>query len=474
MGQLSDYEQKKVDEFIALAATGDGAYKHANLGFIAIDGTGGIELVQGHVILPVGSFVPRKVEVTTPSILGCSVPLSELGVDYRGLVDAVLADGIDTPVGRLRFAQRDGLHSAFSAHLARFPADFNTSLLHPLHLSISSGSHLFADRRAEFQNDLRAHSEPYDSVEELANELGLRPLRWDASILDISAHTLVAVDLGRRVQGGIANLAIVVARGVDRVHARLGYRVLSATGAVLERRALESRDLSWGDHEDAHIGEIAVTVPEGAVIQCFASYRGQWAHQGWVGNPDMAVNPRRAAHETFDANMDALRKYLFDPKQLKQDARQLETGVANLLFMHGFSVNPLAGQLMADAVDLLAVTPKGNFVVVECTTGAIDNSGKLSKLLARTATLRDRLRQAGHAHLRCLPVVVTTLPKVAVTDLALATGQGIVVLTLEGLQKAVEETLLPRDADRLFDEHWALMNPAQDLLSSGSVTQQFS
>lgn len=26
MGQLSDYEQKKVDEFIALAATGDGAY----------------------------------------------------------------------------------------------------------------------------------------------------------------------------------------------------------------------------------------------------------------------------------------------------------------------------------------------------------------------------------------------------------------------------------------------------------------
>lgn len=474
MSQLSDYEQKKVDEFVALAATGNGAYKHANFSFIAIAGASGIELVQGHVILPVGSRVPRKFEVSTPSILASSVPLAELGVDYQGLIDAVLGDGIDTPVGRLRFAHREGLHSAFSAHLERFPVDFNTSLLNPLHLSISSGSHLFADRRAEFQNDLRAHTEPYDSVEELANELGLRPLRWDTSILDISAHMLVAVDLGRRVQSGIANLAMVVARGVDRVHARLGYRVLSATGAVLERRAIESTDLRWGDHEDVHIGETTVTVPEGAVIQCFASYRGQWAHQGWVGNPDMAINPRRTAHETFDANMDALKKYLFDPKQLKQDARQLETGVANLLFMHGFSVNPLAGQLMTDAVDLLAVTPKGNFVVVECTTGAIDSSGKLSKLLARTASLQERLRQTGHGHLKCLPAVVTTLPRGTVTDLALAAEQGIVVLTLEGLQQAVEETLLPQDADRLFDKHWALMNPAQDLLSSGSVTQLLS
>jgi len=159
-----------------------------------------------------------------------------------------------------------------------------------------------------------------------------------------------------------------------------------------------------------------------------------------------------------------MKKYLFDPKQLKQNARQLEVGVANLLFMHGFSVNSLAGQFLTDAVDLLAVTPSGNFAVVECTTGAIDNDGKLSKLLARTASLSERLRQAGHAHLKCLPVVVTTLSRDAVTDLPLAAENGVAVLTVEDLRQAVEETLLPRDADRLFEVQWASVQTVQDSL----------
>lgn len=464
MHSLSDHEQQKVDEFFALSAAGEGAYGHANFSFIAVSSSDGLELAQGHVILPVGSNVPPTLEVITPSICGCSVLLSDLGVDYRGLISALVSGGIDTPIGRLRFACPEGMQHAPSAYIERFPANFYTSFLHPLHLSISFASHLFMNRQAEFQNDLRAGVKPYDSVIELANELGLRPLRWDVCSLDISAHTLVGVDLRRRIRDGIAHLAMLAAHGIDLAPARLGYRIQTAAGKVIERRAVDADSLQWSDSEDVRVGEFTVTVPEGALIQCFASYRGQWTHQGWIVNPDTSVNPRRVAHEVFDADMNVMKKYLFDPKQLKQNARQLEAGVANLLFMHGFAVNPLAGQYMTDAADLLAVTPTGNFIVVECTTGAIDNDGKLSKLLARTALLSERLRLAGHAHLKCLPVVATTLARDATTDLAVAAEKGIVVLTAEDLQQAVEDTLLSRDADRLFDTQWAAVHPTQDSL----------
>jgi hypothetical protein len=63
MHSLSDYEQLKVDEFFALSAAGEGAYGQANFSFIAVSGPDGLELAQGHVILPVGSNVPPRREV---------------------------------------------------------------------------------------------------------------------------------------------------------------------------------------------------------------------------------------------------------------------------------------------------------------------------------------------------------------------------------------------------------------------------
>jgi hypothetical protein len=199
-------------------------------------------------------------------------------------------------------------------------------------------------------------------------------------------------------------------------------------------------------------------------VQCFASYRGRWTHQGWIADPDNSANLRRLAHEVFDANLDGIRRSLFDVKQLKQNARTLEAGVANLLFLHGFAVNPLSSQFMTEAADLLAFTPQGNIAVVECTVGAIDNDGKLSKLLARTVALSEKLKATGNAHLKCLPVVVTTLPRDAITDLELASEKGIVVVTVEDLQRWLEETQIPRESDRSFDALWTSVHPSQTSL----------
>ena len=117
---------------------------------------------------------------------------------------------------------------------------------------------------------------------------------------------------------------------------------------------------------------------------------------------------------------------------------------------------------MRDNPDLLASTPSGNIVVVECTTGAIDNEGKLTKLLTRTRALEDKLRQSGHAHVRCLPVIVTSLPRGAIADLQPAKDAGIVVACAEDIEAALNRTLFPQNPDVLFEEQWQSARPPQD------------
>jgi hypothetical protein len=256
-----------------------------------------------------------------------------------------------------------------------------------------------------------------------------------------------------------------VAKGVDPAYVRLGYRIQAPDNKTIERQSFRADQLSWADEgEFVTVGDVEVSVPAGTIIQCFASFRGRWAHQYWIVDPDVAVNLRRVAHEVFDPALEGTRKSLFDTKLLKQDARTLEAGVGNLLFMHGFSVDPLSSHFTTEAADLLAFTPLGHVAVVECTVGAIDNKGKLSKLLARTSTLAENLKQAGMPHLRVLPVIVTTMPRVALADLELASNKSVLVISLEDLQRWLDATLIPQDADRAFETLWTSVNPRQDQL----------
>ncbi|CAJ0773265.1 hypothetical protein R8510_03456 [Ralstonia chuxiongensis] len=446
-----------------LIAPWDAAYKDATFSFLAVKSGDHVCLAQGHLILPTGTQLPPSLEVVTPSICACSIRLAALSLDCSGLIEALIGDGVPTPVGRLVFGVRSGQQESVSAHLERYPRNFYDAQALTVLLSLSCSQHAFVNRQSEFQNDLRAADTPYDAASELAGLLGLRPLRWDVCTLDFSAHAVVAIDLQREIRDRATTLALLAAHGLDLAPAKLGYRVL-VNGQTVDRRAVMAPKLSWHDAESYRVGELEIELPEGAIVQCFASYDGHWIHQGWLVRPGSFVNSRRVSHEAFDANLENTKRYLSDEKLLKQDSRYFEYAIANLFYMLGFSVDPLFGPLMRDNPDLLASTPLGNIVVVECTTGAIDNEGKLTKLLTRTRALEDKLRQSGHAHVRCLPVIVTSLPRSAIADLQPAKDAGIAVACAEDIEGALNRTLFPQNPDVLFEEQWQSVKPPQDSL----------
>lgn len=107
-----------------------------------------------------------------------------------------------------------------------------------------------------------------------------------------------------------------------------------------------------------------------------------------------------------------------------------------------------------DAFDILAVSPRGDFLVVECTLGLLRAENKLSKLSAREASLRKMLSASGLQQIHVLPVIVTAMTRDEIkADLSAAAETGVLVMTREDLEAVFQgERLRFANADQLFEQ----------------------
>jgi hypothetical protein len=163
---------------------------------------------------------------------------------------------------------------------------------------------------------------------------------------------------------------------------------------------------------------------------------------------------------------------LLNVKGKAQDqTRDLESATAWLFWMLGFNItNPGGTKRTQDAADLIAITPKGHFGVIECTTGQLKEDTKLPKLVERTEKMRQSLDNSGHQHAKVISVIVTNLSEAEIkADLEHARKLGVLVLTKDDFNDLVNKTLTLPDADALFDQAVAAIGRHQkpEGISSG-------
>lgn len=134
-------------------------------------------------------------------------------------------------------------------------------------------------------------------------------------------------------------------------------------------------------------------------------------------------------------------------------ADDFEAAIAWLLWALGFSVASFGTHPKTrETFDLIATTPRGDFLVVECTLGLLRTESKLSKLTARTVNVRDSLAASNMKHLRVLPVIVTAMTRDQVeADAGPAADLGVLVVTREDLAEVQNELIRFPDADALFE-----------------------
>lgn len=435
------------------------AYSHAGLSYHAVlDGSCRVILHARLFLQARPTGIPRKVVRFLDQEVGY-YDLSELRLGAIEVIERFFrGEPLDTSEGQILFPLNPDA-----------PAQ---SQFHPIHEASPSNSRMAVltltgaeFKKSRFSNELdwelKANDPPYDNLRELLIEFRLNRYSGDFSCIEIPVHHLAEVDLGSKVSGKVAEPGVMLSLGVDRTHLSLGV-IVHHQGTVVERLVLSGGQLTWTERDTPAMpmhqyGRAEVAIPAGAALKCFAAYKGLVQNEGWIGDPGTWPNLRRTAYEWADNGCEALRDFLFADGKPRKDSRDFEVGVASLLWMLGFGILQLRTGRLQDNPDLLLTTPQGRMALIECTTDVIDKEDKLAKLHARTKSMREQLQKSDLGHVDLLPVLVTALPTAAVMDIEKATKFGILVLTKEGLQSALNRSIIPQDADALFLEQIQLL-----------------
>lgn len=450
---MNQHVQKMTSDFFSAIRPWDSAYTVARLTFIAVRREPFLEVVAARVHLSSVFREPPKDCFEAGDV--------EAGqVDITGGVEAV-ADAIG------QIAGPNGFELAGKGLLLLRPEDGQNlvvgapDLIHSegvnqgnrlAVLTISGIARQMLVQQPQTDWTLKAAARPFDSLNELNIEYGLGAAPVSSTTLEVVAHATAEVYLLSSVKDGKADLGLWLAKNLDRAKARLGYRVIDK-GAVVNRGSVEGDKLDWRERSGDIIGQLLLEVPPGAVVQCIASYAGHAHHIRWFADPTVHQNARAAVLSSIDQTGKLFQSYLLPelPPRGKA-ADDFESAVAWMLWTLGFaSVSFGMNAKTRDAFDILAVSPRGDFVVVECTLGLLRAESKLSKLSAREASLRKMLAASDLQHVRVLPIIVTAMTRDEVkADLNAAAETGVLVLTRENLEAIFEDGRLRfANADQL-------------------------
>lgn len=469
---LLEQDTKNIDDFFSGIEAWEVAYKHSGFSYFALKHEGAFVLSQARVFLRSAPSTIPTTHFQSKNIRAGHYPLSEFAGPPRKFVESILSGTLQTPHGELQFpAEKSGRYSITHMPFYRDGLQNGTRLDVLLLTGAQRIQHL---HQPQYDWEVKAASTPYDGLNELLFEYFVGEQRGDFSNVEVVAFNVAQVDLDAKVQGPKAIGGLLLAENLSPHQSRLGYRVIHQ-GRVVARACIEGSAMKWEPRQHFLYGSAEIDIPEGAVIHCTATYAEYAQHQGWISDPSTVQNPYRAVYEAFDHQLTILRDFLENSQGKGRDARDLEAGVAWLLWMLGFGVAHLGGTAKTqDAPDLIATTPRGNFAVIECTTGLLKADNKLPRVIERAETLRRKLDASGNRHLRVLAIMVTSKNRDEVkADLEQAEKLGVVVVTKESLLQAIDRTLVLPDAEGIYAEGERTAHEGQQKntrqLSSGIV-----
>ena len=295
---------------------------------------------------------------------------------------------------------------------------------------------------------LRSASVPFDSLQDLAGAYSLGQVGPTATV-DVVALLAAHIDSRSVVSGVRAELVVKVLKGFHPDQFRAGYRVVSANNPH-RRGVFHTEDFTWIIEGEDHVGKLTFDVPQGAVVQAFATYADKTQQQWWFEDKERGSNPRRIAYEAQDPKLEKLRVWLIHEDRKK--ATDFELGICTLAWLLGFAAIHLdRTKGLSDGPDVLVSAPEG-LILIECTTGGF-GSEKLSKLRRRKQRIRRQLIESGQRQVFIRAAIATSLLETeTMTERDEAARQGVLFFGRESIESLLERTSTPPNTARLFQE----------------------
>lgn len=447
---MSEHDQKQLEDFHKAIEPYVACYGHATFSYLSLKKGDAFELIHGRLALQGAPVITASRQFQSANIKAGIFRLGDMGTTVDGIIESLFKGKVKTPQGELNFpSERDRSHSVY----------FNPFHVEaPLQQNRQMQLYVRGDRREQLQTakldwEVKAAPTPFDNLRELCDDFAIGPMTGDSVGVEILAFNVAVIGVDSSVHGTKTHLVVHLANGLDPRAASIGYRTIEKN-LVTRRGTIPGESLHWTNGAAFQRGETEFEVPAGAVLQCFANFAGQTQHYYWVADPSTAPNPFRAVHEAFDSQLTVLQELVAKAQSRGAHARDLEVASAWLLWILGFSVTHIGGTpKTSEAPDLIATTPQGHFLVVECTTGLLKEDHKLPHLVARTERIRQSLAASGNQHLHVLPLMVTTKTRDELkAELEHAHEMGVLVATKDDFPQVLNRTILFPDANRVYAE----------------------
>lgn len=451
---MDEYSRQQIAAFFDSIAPWRAAYGRVRLHYLAIRDGEKLLLLSARIYMGVSGAADLKERISAGHIEAGQWEIPQKIFSIEKVVESLLSsEGLSVEGhGRLVLLQDQG----------RSPVVAKPLLLHPE--GLTQGNRIavltiWGSERHQYipqpETDwaLKAGMMPFDSIGELANDYGAGVLAAECATIEVVGYTAIQVDIQSKVDGRLAMIGVRMSGALDRAMAQIGYRVIDK-GQVVQRNAIMGKNLSWQDDGEFVSGMTSLDVPLGAVIQCIASYDGHAHNVYWLADPSIFQNPRATALAQVDQSFELLRGYLLlEPNARGRAADDFESAISWVMWALGFAPASFGtNNKTRDAFDIVAVTPRGHFVVVECTLGLLRAESKLSKLAARASSLREALIASNMQHLQVLPVIVSAMTREQIqADLSQAVETGVYVVTREDLEQMIPELLRLPDPDDMFE-----------------------
>jgi hypothetical protein len=444
----SDPQKQIIDQFLTAVEPLTDAYQNDSFSYVAAKTADSLVLVQGTLYLNVNTpIIPLKT-FESKCIQAGHFYLKDVGLS-RDQVIAQLCDGkLAIPGGELAFPGNNGHYGVQYQPYHEIGLRSQSRLIH-LTLMGNEIRHYIEQPNLDWE--LRAADTPYDGMQDLLNEFQPGNLRSVISV-DIAAFTVVVVDAQSAVAGESATLMLRSALSADKEKISVGVRI-TEQGKVVKRERIAGNAFEWEDKDGFKLGTKQLAVPKAAVVHAVASYNGVALQHYFFGDPASFQNPRRAAYEAFDQKLAKLNDIL-TKAQGSRDSRDFEAAMPWLFWMLGFAPAHVGGlPKSSNAADFLAASPSGHLAVVECTVGLLKDDDKLPKLHDRAQAVRRNLDVSSTRYVRVLPVIITAKSAEEVKpDVEQAEKLGIYVITREGIERLLLQTLTPANADQLYEQ----------------------
>lgn len=292
---------------------------------------------------------------------------------------------------------------------------------------------------------LRIADTPFDGVSDLATWLDLPNPSTQEFAPSVDLRVRPPIDCF--VQDTFLRndcLSITVGRHPTLDISGIRVAVRSVPGRRLSSRLQIANSLQWGSSSAAiDIGKAVVKLEDAEAALVILSFAGKTIRRQWFSDPVRARNSRTFASRHFDCELRQVRRALLEGT----DSAKFELAVSSLLFMLGFAP---ALQLETDAPDIIATTPGGQMILIECTLRTADFAMKVGKLVDRRNGLQGQFDSEKHFARIHAVLVCRVRREQLVYDANNFNKLGIRLVTLNELETALERVNNPDDPDSYF------------------------